>query len=135
MMVPPDDRQVQPEKKKKVKLDLLNSALSAYTHFFWVAELSIIFSTLSLTIFKSFGLSILLLSFFSFWKQQHNRKMASTEELQTLVLTTLDKENVIQDSKTLTFNDKPVDQLALLGALNSLKSKDVNIFLFCSDKQ
>jgi hypothetical protein len=55
-------------------------------------------------------------------------KMATTtEDLQTLVLTTLDKENVIQDSKTLTHNEKPVDQLALLGALNSLKSKDVNI--------
>lgn len=51
--------------------------------------------------------------------------MATTEELQTLVLTTLDKENVITDSKSLLVNDKPVDQLALLGALNSLKSKEV----------
>lgn len=51
--------------------------------------------------------------------------MATTEELQTLVLATLDKENVITDSKSLLVNDKPVDQLALLGALNSLKSKEV----------
>jgi phenylalanyl-tRNA synthetase alpha chain len=56
--------------------------------------------------------------------------MATTEDLQTLVLTTLDKENVIQDSKTLTFNDKPVDQLVLLGALNSLKSKEVPFFIY-----
>lgn len=51
--------------------------------------------------------------------------MATTEELQTLVLTTLDKSNTIEDSKDLTYNDAPVDQLALLGALNSLKSKEV----------
>jgi phenylalanyl-tRNA synthetase alpha chain len=51
--------------------------------------------------------------------------MATTEDLQTLVLTTLDKTNVIQDSKDLTFNGAAVDQLALLGALNSLKSKEV----------
>lgn len=51
--------------------------------------------------------------------------MATTEELQTLVLTTLDKNNVITDSKDLLLNDKPVEQLALLGALNSLKSKEV----------
>ncbi|KAG1088363.1 hypothetical protein G6F42_020299 [Rhizopus arrhizus] len=51
--------------------------------------------------------------------------MATTEDLQTLVLTTLDKSNTIEDSKDLTFNDAPVDQLALLGALNSLKSKEM----------
>lgn len=51
--------------------------------------------------------------------------MATTEELQTFVLQTLDKQNVIEDTKDLTYNNQPVDQLALLGALNSLKSKDV----------
>lgn len=51
--------------------------------------------------------------------------MATTEDLQTLVLTTLDKSNIIQDSKNLTFNGAAVDQLTLLGALNSLKSKEV----------
>jgi hypothetical protein len=55
----------------------------------------------------------------------HKFDMATTEDLQTLVLTTLDKVNSISDSKDLTYNDAPVDQLALLGALNSLKSKDV----------
>lgn len=56
-------------------------------------------------------------------------KMATTEELQTLVLTTLDRNNVITDSKDLVLNDKPVEQLALLGALNSLKSKEVLVIL------
>jgi hypothetical protein len=51
--------------------------------------------------------------------------MATTEDLQTLVLTTLDKSNVIEDTKDLKFNDAVVDQLTLLGALNSLKSKGV----------
>lgn len=55
--------------------------------------------------------------------------MATTEELQTLVLTTLDRDNVITDSKDLVLNDKPVEQLALLGALNSLKSKEVLVIL------
>ncbi|KAI8149710.1 tRNA synthetases class II core domain (F)-domain-containing protein [Fennellomyces sp. T-0311] len=52
--------------------------------------------------------------------------MASTEELQTLVLTTLDRENEIQDSKDLkTVAGEPLEQLALLGVLNSLKSKEM----------
>jgi phenylalanyl-tRNA synthetase alpha chain len=51
--------------------------------------------------------------------------MATTEDLQTLVLTTLDKNGSIADSKDLTFNEKPVDQPTLLGALSSLKSKEV----------
>ncbi|KAI7900594.1 tRNA synthetases class II core domain (F)-domain-containing protein [Cokeromyces recurvatus] len=51
--------------------------------------------------------------------------MATTEELQNFVLTTLEKTNSIEDSKELTFNGQPVDQLALLGALNSLKSKEM----------
>ncbi|KAG1175617.1 hypothetical protein G6F70_003957 [Rhizopus microsporus] len=49
----------------------------------------------------------------------------STEELQTLVLNTLDQQTTIQDSKDLTFNGSPVDQLVLLGALSSLKSKNM----------
>lgn len=57
---------------------------------------------------------------------------ATTEELQTFVLNTLEKQTTIEDSKDLTHNDKPVDQLALLGALNSLKSKDVKDFLYTS---
>lgn len=61
--------------------------------------------------------------------------MATTEDLQTLVLTTLDKSNTIEDSKDLTFNDAPVDQLALLGALNSLKSKEVYTHSLSSNKR
>ncbi|KAI9279006.1 tRNA synthetases class II core domain (F)-domain-containing protein [Phascolomyces articulosus] len=50
----------------------------------------------------------------------------NTEELQTLVLTTLDRENVIADSKDLkTVNGEDLNQLALLGVLNSLKSKEM----------
>ncbi|KAI8374735.1 tRNA synthetases class II core domain (F)-domain-containing protein [Radiomyces spectabilis] len=51
--------------------------------------------------------------------------MATTEELQTLVLTTLDKQNEIEDSVALKKDGNAVDQLALLGALNSLKSKEM----------
>ncbi|KAI8344589.1 tRNA synthetases class II core domain (F)-domain-containing protein [Chlamydoabsidia padenii] len=52
--------------------------------------------------------------------------MSTVEALQTLVLQTLDKHNVIENSKDLkTSDDQPVEQLALLGALNSLKSKDM----------
>jgi hypothetical protein len=54
--------------------------------------------------------------------------MASQDELQTLVLTTLDKQGVIEDSTHLkTADGAAVDQLSLLGALNSLRSKDVRI--------
>lgn len=52
--------------------------------------------------------------------------MATAEELQTLVLTTLERESSIPDSKDLkTVNGDTLDQLALLGVLNSLKSKEV----------
>ncbi|GAB5588471.1 Phenylalanyl-tRNA synthetase [Umbelopsis nana] len=52
--------------------------------------------------------------------------MASQDELQTLVLTTLDKQGVIEDSTHLkTADGAAVDQLSLLGALNSLRSKDM----------
>lgn len=52
--------------------------------------------------------------------------MSSAEDLQTLVLTALDAQGEIQDSKDLaTPNSPPLDQLALLGALNSLRSKDM----------
>ncbi|KAI9323528.1 tRNA synthetases class II core domain (F)-domain-containing protein [Dichotomocladium elegans] len=48
------------------------------------------------------------------------------EELQTLVLTTLDRNNVIEDSIDLkSTKGEPLDQLALLGTLNSLKSKEM----------
>lgn len=48
------------------------------------------------------------------------------EELQTLVLTTLDRDNVIEDTKNLkSTQGDALDQLAVLGVLNSLKSKDV----------
>jgi hypothetical protein len=54
--------------------------------------------------------------------------MATQDELQTLVLTTLDKQGSIEDSTHLkTVDGANVDQLALLGALNSLRSKDVRI--------
>ena len=56
--------------------------------------------------------------------------MANTEELQTLVLTTLDRENVIADSKDLkTVVGENLNQLALLGVLNSLKSKEAIIII------
>lgn len=56
--------------------------------------------------------------------------MATAEELQTLVLTTLDRDNVIADSKDLkTVNGDDLNQLALLGVLNSLKSKEVALGL------
>jgi len=52
--------------------------------------------------------------------------MASQDELQTLVLTTLDKQGIIEDSTHLkTADGAAVDQLSLLGALNSLRSKDM----------
>lgn len=52
--------------------------------------------------------------------------MSNQDDLQTLVLTTLDKQGVIEDSANLkTASGANVDQLALLGALNSLRSKDV----------
>ncbi|CAO3646568.1 unnamed protein product [Cunninghamella blakesleeana] len=52
--------------------------------------------------------------------------MATVEQLQTLVLQTLDKQNVIENTKDLTTPDnQPLDQLLVLGALNSLKSKDM----------
>ncbi|KAI7879901.1 hypothetical protein K492DRAFT_207947 [Lichtheimia hyalospora FSU 10163] len=48
------------------------------------------------------------------------------EELQTLVLTTLDRDNVIEDTKHLkSTQGEALDQLAVLGVLNSLKSKDM----------
>ncbi|KAI8579179.1 hypothetical protein K450DRAFT_243140 [Umbelopsis ramanniana AG] len=52
--------------------------------------------------------------------------MSSQDDLQTLVLTTLDKQGVIEDTTYLkTADGSPVDQLAVLGALNSLRSKDM----------
>lgn len=52
--------------------------------------------------------------------------LANMEELQTLVLTTLDRDNVIEDTKNLkSTQGDALDQLAVLGVLNSLKSKDV----------
>ena len=55
--------------------------------------------------------------------------MTTTEELQTLVLTTLDAEGLIEDTKKLKTSDgKEVDQLALLGALKSLDNKEVLFF-------
>ena len=47
--------------------------------------------------------------------------MTTTEEFQTLVLTTLDAKGSIENTKELKTSDgKEVDQLALLGALKSL---------------
>ncbi|ORY92369.1 tRNA synthetases class II core domain (F)-domain-containing protein [Syncephalastrum racemosum] len=52
--------------------------------------------------------------------------MATAEELQTLVLTTLERESCIPNSKDLkTVNGDALDQLSLLGVLNSLKSKEM----------
>ncbi|CAM0136590.1 Phenylalanyl-tRNA synthetase, beta subunit, cytoplasmic [Umbelopsis sp. WA50703] len=52
--------------------------------------------------------------------------MSNQDDLQNFVLTTLDKQGVIEDSANLkTANGADIDQLALLGALNSLRSKDM----------
>jgi hypothetical protein len=52
------------------------------------------------------------------------------EELQSLVLSTLDKENTIPDTRKLTNAEgKSVDQLALYAALNSLALKEVSVFV------
>ena len=53
------------------------------------------------------------------------------EELQSLILSTLDKENTIPDTATLTNAEgKQLDQLALYGALNSLALKEVSVLLW-----
>jgi phenylalanyl-tRNA synthetase alpha chain len=55
--------------------------------------------------------------------------MATTEELQTLVLTTLDSKGSIENTKEFKASDgKEVDQLVLLGALKSLVDKEVIFF-------
>lgn len=51
--------------------------------------------------------------------------MATAEKLQELVLQRLDKDGSIANTAGLTLDGKPVDQLALLGVLNSLLSKEV----------
>jgi hypothetical protein len=57
--------------------------------------------------------------------------MSNQDDLQNFVLTTLDKQGVIEDSANLkTANGADIDQLALLGALNSLRSKDVRANYF-----
>lgn len=47
----------------------------------------------------------------------------SRTELQDLVLQILDKQSTIADSRDLTIDGNSVDQLALLGVLNSLGGK------------
>lgn len=57
--------------------------------------------------------------------------MTTTEELQTLVLTTLDSKGSIENTKEFKASDgKEVDQLVLLGALKSLVDKEVIFFIF-----
>ena len=52
------------------------------------------------------------------------------EELQSLILSTLDKENTIPDTGKLTNAEgKQPDQLALYAALNSLALKEVSVLL------
>ncbi|CAG8441799.1 3275_t:CDS:2 [Rhizophagus irregularis] len=52
--------------------------------------------------------------------------MTTTEELQTLVLTTLDSKGSIENTKEFKASDgKEVDQLVLLGALKSLVDKEM----------
>lgn len=88
--------------------------------FFWVAEGCPSYFFIDRLLEK--------ISIFFFFSSSFFTMSATTEELQTFVLNTLEKQTTIEDSKDLTHNDKPVDQLALLGALNSLKSKDVKTF-------
>lgn len=57
--------------------------------------------------------------------------MTTTEELQTLVLATLDSKGSIENTKEFKASDgKEVDQLVLLGALKSLVDKEVIFFIF-----
>ena len=53
------------------------------------------------------------------------------QKFQLLILDTIDKQGLIEDSKNLTLEEKPIDQLQLLGALNSLASRDVSYDFFC----
>ncbi|KAI9146547.1 hypothetical protein BKA69DRAFT_1171634 [Paraphysoderma sedebokerense] len=49
----------------------------------------------------------------------------SHDALQQLILETLDKQGSIKDTAALTLEGKPVDQLAILGVLNSLMSREM----------
>lgn len=52
--------------------------------------------------------------------------MASSEEIQTLILTTLDAQGAIENTDSLRTEDgSPVPYLAVVGVLNSLASKEV----------
>jgi phenylalanyl-tRNA synthetase alpha chain len=52
--------------------------------------------------------------------------MAEKQAYQTLVLQTLNKDTVIEDSSKLSLDDKPVNQMELLGVLNALWSREVS---------
>lgn len=52
--------------------------------------------------------------------------MASSEEIQTLILTTLDTQGAIENTDSLkAANGSPIPYLAVVGVLNSLASKEV----------
>jgi hypothetical protein len=64
------------------------------------------------------------------------KKLYSTvdmsSQLQDLVLTTVDKAGSIPDTKGLKLNGEPVDQLTVLGVLNALQSREVQLPLLMS---
>jgi len=52
--------------------------------------------------------------------------MASSEDIQTLILTTLDTQGAIENTDSLkAANGSPIPYLAVVGVLNSLGSKEV----------
>jgi hypothetical protein len=58
----------------------------------------------------------------------------SSEEIQTLILTTLDAQGGIENTDSLRTHDgKPIPYLAVAGVLNSLFSKEVNILYLIDD--
>ena len=53
--------------------------------------------------------------------------MATSEDIQTLILTTLDSQGVIENTDSLkTADGAAIPYLAVVGVLNSLASKEVN---------
>lgn len=57
--------------------------------------------------------------------------MATSEDIQTLILTTLDTQGAIENTESLkTADGNAIPYLAVVGVLNSLASKEVHHFSF-----
>jgi len=61
--------------------------------------------------------------------QSTNQEMSQDlmQKFQSLVLDTIDKQGSIPDSSRLQMDEKSIDQLQLLGSLNSLSARDVSV--------